>query len=312
MSNLTHQQQDTRDTAGAPLGAVTAPPVVSGSPEEIADGVFVVPDRRVPFVPNIGVIVGQRAALVIDTGLGPRSGSVVHQIAKELAGDRPLFLTLTHFHPEHGFGAQAFGDAAIIYNRLQHEEFREKAAGFLEMFGRMGDLAARELDGVELVEPHVVYDEAADIDLGGKLVQLRNRGPAHTRGDQSIFLPKERILFTGDLVENRASAISPLSPPNDIDVDGSRWISVIQELHRLDARIVVPGHGPRGNNSLLALTNEYLRWLRSQTKRLAGEGNDADAIIAELERQIRAHYSDWDAFETGRVGYEIRSFLAGA
>src|ERR687891_2891947 len=128
MSNLTHQQQDTRDTAGAPLGAVTAPPVVSGSPEEIADGVFVVPDRRVPFVPNIGVIVGQRAALVIDAGLGPRSGSVVHQIARELAGDRPLFLTLTHFHPEHGYGAQAFLEAAtIVYNRWQREEFLQKA-----------------------------------------------------------------------------------------------------------------------------------------------------------------------------------------
>ena len=90
----------------AAVGTTPAPPVVSGRPEEVADGVFVVPDGRVPLVPNIGVVVGERAALVVDTGMGPRNGALAREIAKELAGGRPLFLTLTHFHPEHGYGAQ--------------------------------------------------------------------------------------------------------------------------------------------------------------------------------------------------------------
>ena len=119
------------DTAIPALDPTAALPVVHGSPVEIADGVFVIPDGRVPLVPNIGVIVGDRAALVVDTGLGPRNGAIAHDIARSLAGDRPLFLTLTHFHPEHGFGAQAFRDATIIYNRTQHQEFRlEACAGF--------------------------------------------------------------------------------------------------------------------------------------------------------------------------------------
>src|SRR5215210_5844590 len=94
------------------------PPVVHGNPVEVAGGVFVIPDGRVPLVPNIGVIVGDRAALVIDCGLGPRNGAITHQIARTLAGDRPLYLTLTHFHPEHGFGAQAFRDTTILYNQI--------------------------------------------------------------------------------------------------------------------------------------------------------------------------------------------------
>ncbi len=106
------------------LDATVAAPVVQANPVEIADGVFVIPDGRVPLIPNIGVIVGERAALVVDTGLGPRNGAIVRDIARKLAGDRPLFLTITHFHPEHGFGAQEFGDATIIYNRTQHQEFR--------------------------------------------------------------------------------------------------------------------------------------------------------------------------------------------
>ncbi len=73
-----------------------APPVVTGAPREIADGVYVIPDRRVPLVPNVGIILGDRAALVVDTGFGPRSGANTHTAARELAADRPLFVTLTH------------------------------------------------------------------------------------------------------------------------------------------------------------------------------------------------------------------------
>ena len=230
-------------------------PVVSGSPEEIAEGVFVIPDGRVPLVPNVGVIVGDRAALVVEAGLGPRSGTVVLEAARELADDRPLFLTLTHFHPEHGFGAQAFVEAAtIVYNRGQHEEFREKAAVYLEQFRGFGGEIEKQLEGVEFVDPHVVYDGAADLDLGGKIVQLRSRGPAHSRGDQTVFLPDERVLFTGDLVENR---FFPIFSPFDADVDGSRWIGVLEDLRQLDSEIVVPGHGELGESGLIEPPRDY-------------------------------------------------------
>ena len=223
---------DTNTSTGGNTAEIS--PVVSGSPEEVAEGVFVIPDGRVPLVPNVGVIVGDRAALVVEAGLGPRSGTVVLEAARELADDRPLFLTLTHFHPEHGFGAQAFVEAAtIVYNRGQHEEFREKAAVYLEQFRGFGGEIEKQLEGVEFVDPHVVYDGAADLDLGGKIVQLRNRGPAHSRGDQTVFLPDERVLFTGDLVENR---FFPIFSPFDADVDGSRWIGVLEDLRQLDPR----------------------------------------------------------------------------
>lgn len=288
--------------------AADAAPVVSGRPEEVADGVFVIPDHRTPLVPNIGVIVGDRAALVVDTGMGPRNGAIVRDIAKELAGDRPLLLTTTHFHPEHGYGAQAFPDATIIYNRAQAEEFRDKAQAYLHLFRGLGSEIARQLEDVELVSPHVVYDGAADLDLGGKLVQLRTWGLAHTRGDQVIFLPAERGLFTGDLVENRFFPILPFFPPHDSDVDGSKWINVLGEMQRLGAQIVVPGHGEVGDASLIAATREYLQRLQSETARLSGEGHDADAIIAILEPQLRAQYPDWDASEWIASG--VRSFLA--
>jgi glyoxylase-like metal-dependent hydrolase (beta-lactamase superfamily II) len=298
------------DMNGVALNVTAPPPIVGGSPVEMADGVFVIPDGRVPLVPNIGVIVGDRAALVVDVGLGPRNGAIVHQIARSLAGDRPLFLTLTHFHPEHGFGAQAFSDSTIVYNRTQHEEFRQKASGYLDTFRALGPAVAEQLEGVEFVDPQVVYDGGADLDLGGKLVQLRTVGPAHSRGDQFIFLPAKRILFTGDLVENRFYPIFPFFPPYDVDVDGRRWITVIEELQHLDPGIVVPGHGEVGDTGLLATTHEYLTLLLSETKRLAGEGMNADAIVAALGAQLRTRYPDWDTSEPWRIAAAVQASLS--
>lgn len=298
------------DSAPPTLDATAAAPVVHGSPVEIADGVFVIADGRVPLVPNIGVIVGERAALVVDTGLGPRNGAIVRDIARNLADDRPLFLTITHFHPEHGFGAQAFGDATIIYNRTQHEEFREKANGYLQTFRGLGDAVAQQLEGVTFVDPQLVYDGGADLDLGGKLVQLRTWGRAHSRGDQAVFLPAERILFTGDLVENRFYPIFPFFPPYDVDVDGRNWMAVVEALTRLDPRIVIPGHGEAGGADLLTTTLEYLTLLSSETKRLAAAGSNTETILSALARQLQARYPDWDASEPWRIATGVQTFLA--
>lgn len=297
-------------TATPELDTTAPPPIVHGHPMEIAEGVFVIPDGRVPLVPNIGVIVGDRAALVVDAGLGPHSGAVVHQIARELAGDRPLYLTLTHFHPEHGFGAQAFHDATILYNRTQHEEFRQKADGYLQQFRGLSDAVAAQLEGVEFVEPHVVYDGGADLDLGGRVVQLRTWGPAHSRGDQTVFLPGERVLFTGDLVENRFYPIFPYFPPYDVDVDGANWIKVVEALQNLKPRIVVPGHGEHSGAGLLATTHEYLTLLRSEVNRLAAEGHGEGEIIAALGAQLQARYPDWDISEPWRIATGVQTFLA--
>src|ERR1700674_3655866 len=122
----------------SPQAPAAPPPVVQGDPIELADGIFVIPDRRVDLVPNVGIIVGSQAALVVDSGLRPRNGAYVLEQARRLAGDRQLYLTITHFHPEHGFGAQAFkGTATIVYNRAQRDELRRKGGGYIELFKQL-------------------------------------------------------------------------------------------------------------------------------------------------------------------------------
>jgi glyoxylase-like metal-dependent hydrolase (beta-lactamase superfamily II) len=291
--------------------ANSAPPAPNVDPtalKEIAPGVHVITDHRVPLVPNIGIILGTDAALVVDTGMGPANGQKVLDCAKRLAGDRPLILTLTHFHPEHGFGAQVFkGAARIHYNRTQRDELAAKGEGYLGMFKTFGPGVAAALEGTKLVEPDDVYEGASTtIDLGGRTVELRTWGLAHTAGDQVVWLPQERILFTGDLAEERIFPIFPWFPPNDADIDGARWAQVLGELIAWNPAIVVPGHGDLGGAEILKAVRDYMVDLGRRVAAERKTGKDADAIVASLGPKIRAEHPDWAAPEW--IDFAIRYY----
>ena len=279
--------------------APPAPNVDAGAIKEIAKGVYVICDRRIPLVPNIGIILGDKAALVIDTGMGPANGKTVLEAARRLAAQRPLVLTLTHFHPEHGFGAQAFkGAAKIHYNAAQRDELQRKGEGYLGMFKTFGPHVAAALEGTKLVQPDEVYEGAvATIDLGGRMVELRTWGLAHTAGDQVVWLPQERILFAGDLAEERMFPIFPWFPPDDASIDAARWAAILAELAGWKPAIVVPGHGDITGVELLTTLRDYIIDLGQRVAAERKAGKDADAIVASLGPKVRAEHPDWSAPE---------------
>lgn len=286
------------------------PPTVDPSGiREVADGVWVVPDRRVPLVPNVGIVLGDDAALVVDTGMGPENGRRVLEAAREQAGSRRLVLTLTHFHPEHGFGAQAFaGQAQILVNAAQAEELRAKGEAYLAMFRGFGPTVVQALEGVELVEPDETYTGWTTLDLGGRNVQLREHGVAHTRGDQVALVEDASVLFAGDLVEEGCFPIFPYFPPDDADVDGSAWIRVLAELEGLEPRVVVPGHGELGDASVIGAQRAFMEEMRAETFAAADAGRSADEAVAELEPGLHARHPDWVQPEW--VAFGIRCFHA--
>src|SRR5689334_15059117 len=188
---------DDRDMADYPF---PDPLVDTAAVQEVARDLVVIANQDVELVPNVGIIGGTQAVLVVDTGLGPRNAAKVLEFATEYAAGRRLYLTTTHFHPEHAFGAQSFaGEATYVVNSAQAADLAEKGAGYLGMFRQLGTPVARELDGVELPMPDVVYDDGYSLDLGGRLVELRPTGRAHSRGDQVVTVPDASVMFTGDL-----------------------------------------------------------------------------------------------------------------
>src|SRR5690606_796643 len=157
-----------------------APAVDATALRTLLPGIHVIEDRRIPLVPNIGIIEGRNAVLVVDCGMGPVNGATTLAVSQRIAGDRPLILTVTHFHPEHGYGAQVFkGKAHILYNAAQRDELAARGQGYLEMFRTFGSGVAATLEGVELVGPDETYDgQLHRIDLGGRIVELHTWGPA--------------------------------------------------------------------------------------------------------------------------------------
>ncbi|NUK12840.1 MBL fold metallo-hydrolase, partial [Streptomyces lunaelactis] len=262
--------------------------------QELARDVVVVPNRQVQLVPNIGIIGGRHSVLVVETGMGPRNAEKVLEFAADYAQGRKLYLTTTHFHPEHAFGAQVFaGGATFLVNREQAEDLKVKGPGYLEMFKGLGEPVARQLEGVELAEPDVVFDQEYDLDLGGRMVQLRATGRAHSKGDQVVKVPDADVLFTGDLAEAGQFAIFPWFPPYDTDVSGTRWLAVMKRLAAEGARVVVPGHGEVGGPQLLADVRDYLELLRDETWVRRDSAVSEQTIVEEISALMIQRHPEW-------------------
>lgn len=289
---------------------IPAPFVDPSALREIGDAVHVIGDRRVPLVPNVGIILGRTAALVVDTGMGPANGAQVLDVARTLAGSRRLFLTLTHFHPEHGYGAQAFSSqATIVYNITQRDELLAKGAGYLALFRGMGEAVAGALLGTELVGPDIAYaGSTCELDLGGRIVVLQTHGPAHTRGDQTVLVPDAGVLFTGDLAEEKTFPIFPWFPPDDADIDAAGWLETLARCEALAPKVVVPGHGEVGGVEIITGVRDYMLDLRRMTGELARQGLDAPATVAAVKPKVLAAYPDWHYPEW--IDFAVRTYLA--
>lgn len=289
-----------------------APIVNTAPPRTILPGIHVIEDRRIPLVPNIGIIEGRDAVLVVDCGMGPINGATTLATAQEIAGDRPLILTVTHFHPEHGYGAQAFKGkerVRIIYNQAQSIELNARGPAYLEMFRGFGPGVAATLEGTELVSPDETYEGARhEIDLGDRVVELQSCGLAHTAGDQIIWLPKEKVLFTGDLAEERIFPIFPWFPPEDAVLDAAAWQRVLAHMLALQPKIVVPGHGSIGGPEILTAVSAYMDEVSLAVQNALSEGVAETALVTHLAPTIRANHPDWDAPEW--IDFAIRYYAA--
>lgn len=275
-------------------GALSAqdkvPLVVSGKTAPITGSIYVIPDQRVNLVPNIGIIVGRDGVLVVDTGMGPKNAETVLREVRKITNQRIAYLTVTHFHPEHGMGAQSFPpDATIIYPEAQRAELLAKRDSILQLFKGFSPEIADLLKPVTLRLPNVTFKDQAEVDLGDCSVQLLHWGPAHTLGDEFVFLPQQRILFAGDVVVNRFFPIMP-----DADASGTNWIQMLERMQALNPSIVVPGHGEVGDARLITAMHDYLVFVRDRVHEMKSAGGSLPEVEAKLEPEVRAKYKDWD------------------
>jgi len=240
--------------------------------------------------PNIGIVVGGTATLVVDTGLGPRNGATVARVAKKLAPNNKLYLTTTHFHPEHAAGEPGFPAGTIlIRDRVQQDEMNQHGQEIINLFASRNDQQRELLANVKLRPPDEVFDKERTLDLGGGVTaRLLWFGGAHTKGDELTFVEPDRTLISGDVVQNKVV-------PNIFREGGtpSSWIAVLDQVEKLGALHVLPDHSAIGDGSLVAQETAFIVDLRTQALDLKRQGIDAEDAGKRLTAAFKAKYADW-------------------
>jgi glyoxylase-like metal-dependent hydrolase (beta-lactamase superfamily II) len=278
--------------------AQTSQPLLGENATKISDHVWAIMG-----FPNVAIVIGERATLVVDTGLGPRNGATVARTAAKLSGNQKLFLTTTHFHPEHAAGEAGFPpNTILIRNAVQQQEMELHGTEMIEMFSGRSAQNKELLTGVKLRSPDVVFDTDARIDLGGVTVRLLWFGGAHTKGDELTFVEPDGTLVSGDVVQNKVV-------PNIYGDGGtpSSWIAVLDKISALHARYVLPDHSAPGDGSLVSKERAFIDDLRTRALALKRQGVSADDAGKQLSEEFKTKHSDWP--NTNVAGF-VRSVYA--
>ena len=242
--------------------------------------------------PNVVYVVGANSTLVVDTGLGPGNGALVAQVAKRLAKGPKLFLTTTHYHPEHAAGLGGFPQETILIRpRVQQEELEKEGEQTMTFF-RNSPQFGPSLAGLKpLRAPDVTFETEAKLQLGrGVSVRLMFLGAGHTASDELIFVEPDSALITGDIVQNKVV-------PGVASSGGSfaSWLTVLDKLVPLRPRIVIPTHSKVGDASLITTEAAFIRDMQSRTAALKRSGVLAAQAAIQLTDVFKSNYPEWAA-----------------
>jgi len=275
----------------APGGGTTPPPplIRENATVKLTNHVWAIPDFNVGLVPNVGIIVGSKATLVVDTGLGPRNGEAIVREMKKISRNADVFVVTTHYHPEHSLGAGAFTGAKLVMTRVQQQEMTEVGKAIQDTFASRSAINKELLSGVPYPTPDILFDREHRLDLGGVHVRLFWRGPEamHTRGDTMVFVEEDRVLFTGDVVMSQRF----LAAQNNSSL--KRWLSVLDELAALKPLHVVPSHGKLGDATLIARDREFIQAVQARVAALKREGKSIDEAVAAVVAEIAPRYPEF-------------------
>ena len=269
----------------AAASAQFPPPALTDSTTRVSDHVQVILG-----FPNIAIVTGSQATLVVDTGLGPPNGAIVARVAKRLSKGQRLYLTTTHFHPEHAAGEAGFpADTILIRPAVQQQELIEHQAELLALFNRLNPEYAKLLQGVgDLRTPDATFGDEVKLDLGGASVRLMWLGAGHTKGDELIFVEPDRTLISGDVVQNKVV-------PGIAGDGGSfaSWLAVLDKLEALKPLYVVPDHSRPGDGSLIAQERAFFVDMRARTLALKKQGLSAADAGKRLTADFPSAYPEW-------------------
>jgi glyoxylase-like metal-dependent hydrolase (beta-lactamase superfamily II) len=246
--------------------------------------------------PNTGIIVGDNAVMVVDTQATPIMAQDVIARIRSVT-DKPIrYVTLSHYHAVRVLGASAYGAEHIIASQDTYDLIVERGAADMkseiERFPRL----FRAVESVPgLTWPTLVFKERLVLRLGELEVQLLQLGRGHTKGDTVVWLPAEKVLFSGDLVEYQTT-------PYTGDAYLREWPATLEALARLQPEKLVPGRGAALKSAAevkagLDGTREFIAAMYGAVADAARRGLPLREVYRATYDRLKPHYGDWVIFD---------------
>src|SRR5688572_10160776 len=275
--------------AVAQRGPGRPPLVVENATTKLGPHSYAIPDAGVGQVPNVGIVVGSRATLVIDPGLGRRNGETVAREIAKLSGRNEIYLASTHYHVEHTTGLAAFpATARYVNSKTQEEDYERGAAAHASRFKEMSPVHAELLQDMSRRTADITFDREYTLDLGGVRVRFLMLGPTHTRGDTAFFVEGDDVLYAGDVVMNNSFVAA------NQDSSMTAWLAALDALERMAPRVIVPAHGPIGDGALIGINRGFLHAIDARVRQLKAQNRPADEVAATVQAEMQAKYPTFE------------------
>jgi glyoxylase-like metal-dependent hydrolase (beta-lactamase superfamily II) len=246
--------------------------------------------------PNTGVIIGDDGVMVIDARATPvLARELMDRIAK--VTDKPVkYVMLTHYHAVRVLGASAYNADLIIASKdtlgLIEERGEQDMHSEIDRFPRLFQ-AVESVPG--LTWPNLVVDGVLSMRFGGRTLEIMQVGRGHTKGDTIVWLPEDRILFAGDLVEEGATPYCGDAYLND-------WPQTLNNLLSLNPAMMLPGRGEAMKTELECIraiegTRNFVTDMMSSVRMGVAQGKSLNDVYIDTHRVLAPKYGDWVIFE---------------
>lgn len=257
----------------APDGAAPAPTL-----EEVDDGVFAYVQLDGSwYLNNAGFLVGREGTVVIDTTSTEARARALAASLQTVTDAPARVLVNTHHHGDHTHGNFLFPASAIVGHELCRAEVLAAGVGGTALFPDV------EWGDLHVAPPFVTFDERLTLHVDDVRVELVHLGPAHTTNDVYAWIPERGVLFSGDLLFN---GVTPLLVMGSI----RGALDAMSSLRSLNARVIVPGHGPVGDSTMIDAVESYIGWVAA----VAAEGRAGGLSPLEAARGADlGPFADW-------------------
>jgi glyoxylase-like metal-dependent hydrolase (beta-lactamase superfamily II) len=253
---------------------------------------------------NAGFIVTKAGVVVVDSGSSFQVAQKIHAAIRKVT-KQPVKVVINTGGQDHrwlGNGYFKAQGAQIIATATAVEDMN--ARGAMQMEGLKGELKEK-FAGTELVLPTRTFDNELTLKLGGRDIRILHFQPAHTPGDSIVWLPKEGVVFAGDIVfVDRLLGVLPFS-------SASGWLASFEEMAKLKPRLIIPGHGDVSDlDKARRETADYLNLLISHMKNAVDNMVDLQIAIDGLDQSKWAYLANYDLLKGGnasRVYLEMES-----